>query len=751
MADDRIQLIFDILEGKNTAKAALKETANVASTLTGSLKAVGVVAGATLAGIAAAGAAVIAVFKEAIPEANEQEDAINRLNVAMKLTGSFSKNAAKDFENFADKLALTSRNSDDAIFNQLALSKSLGATNSQAKLIVKTAADMSAALGIDFESAVQNLSLTMEGSVGKLGKFDSRLKELNITQLQAGDAIKILAERFNGAGVGSLNSFSGQVIQAKNAMNDLLEEIGFIVTKNPSVIQAIERIKDVFKGLKTLFAENKNALKSFTDILVDVFLRGISLAVGAIGTFAKVINELFRNINNLVDNFTLKKLNSEMEEAKRRAIEDPDPSSRAKQGRIADSRQSVIDSFTGINFDENKTFLSMQESLDKFTRNSKNILGQPLDKNRQAPETDFSGGNKSTIKSFSSELIQSLKDEMPKLVGSLTKGAAGVSEIFGAGTSMAATAGSKFLTNIGMGAAGSALNIAAPGLGSIVQLLSQGQDVTRATIKAFTNAIPEIVENIIESLPVLIEELVIGLNDAMIRVADKADVIIVRFANAMGVAAPGIAISLGKAMAFQIPFELAKSLPMVFIEAAGSFTTEIVKGAGRFTWEVVNGAGGFIAEILKGAGRFIEEMISGAGRFINELVSKIPVIGGFLGGGGIGGGIAGSLLGGIVGGPVGSVVGAIGGAFGFSKGGEIPGGFPNDSFPARLTSGERVLTPSENKALMQGVAETNSLLAQILMNLGKGGSPSQINVKIGERDLANILLDMDRRNLLRTA
>jgi hypothetical protein len=53
--------------------------------------------------------------------------------------------------------------------------------------------------------------------------------------------------------------------------------------------------------------------------------------------------------------------------------------------------------------------------------------------------------------------------------------------------------------------------------------------------------------------------------------------------------------------------------------------------------------------------------------------------------------------------PAGVALVAIGGALrnlkpkGFATGGVIPPGFPNDSYYARLTSGERVLTPSQNK------------------------------------------------------
>lgn len=46
---------------------------------------------------------------------------------------------------------------------------------------------------------------------------------------------------------------------------------------------------------------------------------------------------------------------------------------------------------------------------------------------------------------------------------------------------------------------------------------------------------------------------------------------------------------------------------------------------------------------------------------------------------------------------------------GFATGGVIPAGFPNDSYLARLTSGERVLTPSQNKEWERGAFGGNNI------------------------------------------
>jgi len=99
---------------------------NLASTVADIAK-VAVAAGAAIAG---------GVTAKSIQLASEQEDAVNRLTTALITAGDFSSEALKDFEAFASGLQKISRFGDEAILNQLALAKSFGATNSQAKDIV---------------------------------------------------------------------------------------------------------------------------------------------------------------------------------------------------------------------------------------------------------------------------------------------------------------------------------------------------------------------------------------------------------------------------------------------------------------------------------------------------------------------------------------------------------------------------------------------------------------------------------------
>ena len=87
---------------------------------------------------------------------------------------------------------------------------------------------------------------------------------------------------------------------------------------------------------------------------------------------------------------------------------------------------------------------------------------------------------------------------------------------------------------------------------------------------------------------------------------------------------------------------------------------------------------------------------------------------------------------------------------------EVPSGFPNDTFPARLTSGERVVDTNTNSDLKDFLAsaggagfggqEAIALLRQIASKLGSSGGSQTIEVMIDKKVLGRTILDLNRRN-----
>ena len=236
--------------GKKFEKGFEKKTLNLGNVLRKSFSG--------LAGIVA-GIGLARTLTEGIRLAGIQEDAVNRLNTALKVSGDFTKQQSLELQVFASELQKVTRFGDEVILNQLALAKSFGATNEQAKQVVAAAADLAGALGIDLESATRNVAKTLGGYAGELGEVIPALKALTKEQLQAGAGIDALSKQFAGTAAQRAKTFSGQVDQLGNAFGDTLEELGFFITKNETLLGLLQGgvsvLQDFGGGLRVIRKE----------------------------------------------------------------------------------------------------------------------------------------------------------------------------------------------------------------------------------------------------------------------------------------------------------------------------------------------------------------------------------------------------------------------------------------------------------------------------------------------------------------
>ena len=240
-----------------------------------------------------AGKQILGGFKAVTDAAIVQENAINNLNTALKLSGDFTETASQDFQKFASELQNVSTQGDETTLELLALSKSFDTTNEGAKKLTLAATELGAATGQDANNALKQLGKTLGGSLGRLGDQIPQLKEFTAEQLKAGAAIDLVIERFGGAASAQIQTFGGSVTQLKNSFGDLLEEIGFTLTKSPELIAAIGGIKD---GINILGNFIKNTDIDFGALLAD----GIEIALKTSVAFFKFFTTNLGRLSRLV-------------------------------------------------------------------------------------------------------------------------------------------------------------------------------------------------------------------------------------------------------------------------------------------------------------------------------------------------------------------------------------------------------------------------------------------------------------------
>ena len=251
---------------------------------------------------AAAGAAIAFGFKKGIDEAIKQEDAVNRLNFALKSTGQFSIKASEDIQKFADQLEATSKFGGDAALTAAGLIQQLVALDTQGlKRATQASADLAAFLGTDLENAASIVAKALEGNVGALSKFGIKVEQGSSKAQTFNNVLSALEGRFSGAAESQVNTFSGAVAQLGGAFNKLFEEIGNIITRSPVIISLIKDTKDAFIAGAVAIAEFGqsfniiesiiNPLARFNQGVITYVIAPLEL-VGNIGKFVFLkINE----------------------------------------------------------------------------------------------------------------------------------------------------------------------------------------------------------------------------------------------------------------------------------------------------------------------------------------------------------------------------------------------------------------------------------------------------------------------------
>ena len=719
--------------------------------------------------VAAAAAAAFA-GKKVIDAAVAQEKAINALNQALIRTGDYSKETSEDLQRFASELQDVTTIGDEATLELLALAKSFGVSNEEAKKLVTTAADASVALGVDARTALEQLGGTLSGTQGRLAKFVPEVKELGIEALKNGEAIDIFAEKFAGAAKGELQTFSGAAQQLSNTFGDLLEEVGFFITRSPLVLSAIKGLKNVFSTLIDFIKTNGDTLRTTIGNAVEFLIKGFAIlaknvlpplldillilvrvldalqgaafdAVKAFVGFDAVrssITFLTRAVLALADTVLEGLLGAFKQVAKFVGVEVPGIENAI--GGIRDKIEELATADTGS---------ALSEFVNKAA-DARDAAGQLVVETIKSIQD---GANSINYDKLANDISEGLKGKIqidPKISKGTKKSFLDLAEDFGSSAvekiranigSAAATFGKQFLNILVAGTKKTSetnaliqkLEVELANTSDIEKrkdLEKQITEAQEAQIKAqkdaayeFTSEIGAFVADVflpgagqfvklfldLAKDPEAFAQFIEGLVENLPEIIDALAEAMPKVAEALAENADKIALAIGYAF-----LKLAEGSINGIIRALEIALNNLFRELGN--------------AILSAGDQFVFKILDGATNFISKIVESIE--GAFDFGGKT-----------KVGGTLGSVTESIKSAFGFAEGGIVPPGFPNDSGLAAVTSGEMVLNESQQQNLFK------------LLNQGGFGGGNQmltVNLVMNEEILAKQILEINRDNL-RTA
>jgi hypothetical protein len=679
-----VEIDFDLIAGKNEVSKALSETSREVEKLSATIKRTSSNSDSFLTSLksnyVAVGAAIYAVTSAAgsfFRAAAEAEENVSRLNIALKQTGIYSVGASQGIQSLSASLAKNSTYTDDAILSTSIMLQNLGQFTKEGleKATIATV-ELASAMKMDLESAATFVGKAASGNTIALGKMGIEIKKGKNDAETFANTLSSLA-RFSGSAEAATKTLGGSVKSLSNSFSEIIESLGKSAFGD-AFVREVNKIKN---GLDQIRSDMDVA--SFSDVKLPKLIpalkqkRKIDLEITASKMPKEIQNIFSLDTRTIQLDFKTASANPFLDSINQigEATTKTSKLLLDTETRRAEAAQKAKDEFLKA-----YEMASEQRSIDRTN------------------EERWSKDREDGWKKFNDQIMEGEKKrvEFIKNMGEL-----GATPLQGkAGAEKLLLAGSK----AGLNALSAGLGDAA---GPLIQGLMQGPEQTKAMVKEFAQAIPDLVSNLVESAPVFIEEL-----------ANQAPKIIEKLAK--------------------------KFTEPAFLEAlAKSAIYAATAGAAAFMKDMISK----IPDFFKNFGEGLIQVIKDA---FNSATGGIADIGG--GGGAVGTGVRVQKA---------ILTGGLSEVFGFARGGQVskvPNGFPNDSFPAMLQSSELVVdrsTAERLNAFLDGnmapeSSTTDSLLALILNKLSEPMNVAT-SANINGKAFADIILQLNRNNARLTA
>jgi hypothetical protein len=725
-----------------------------------------------------AGRAVINGINAVIDAASRQQDAVNNLNTALKVAGDFSEEASRDFQDFASSIQAVTKFGDEAVLEQVALAKAFGATNEQAKLVVEAATELSAATGKSLEEATRQVSKTLGGFAGELGEVNPLIKSLTKEQLAAGEAARVLIQQYSGSAAGQVKTFSGATAQLSNSYGDLLEKFGQFIIESPFVINAINAISDginlfgnsvegnregvnsLIKGTIQFGLELSKLVTNVLGFAIQAFLKFqsiieivISKIFGLTASFLKfsplagILSKLGVDTAGLGDEFKL------LELASQRASEQSQ-----KNFEGVGKGVEVVTDFVD---DLNKKASAVNKTLATTAKVGNEVSKVAPIAQSQAPvpvkvEAEAKKSANDVGQGIADTLTGGLASALNPVVGVVQGAIGAVQGLIDVVPNILNAIGGIFksLTNLPNaifdaleGLLDALVDFVASFLPNLVR--SIGRLLTKF-VTFLLRDLPKAFLSLVRELPAIFKDLFKELPNLIITLLEELPTIVTEFVELLVDAIPSIidslvtslitnggivriAVALARALVIDLPIALARG----FINAISNIGGSVFKNLGNIFSGGIKLPKLDFSGLSSAVNDFLKKILDLPGQIADSILKALGLKGGS------GEGVAKQVFTS----PDVAISNLLGGnqrkkILGFAEGGLVPSGFPNDTFPARLTSGEQVIDRTDNKRLSRFLdSQENANQSPQVINL---------TLKVGESELAKVLLNLNRQGF-RTA
>lgn len=214
-----------------------------------------------------------------------QEKAELQLRAALQANGREVDRLFNRYNEFAKEMQRVSVIGDETTLSMLAQAESFGLSADSAERAVKNSIAMQSAFGVNAQSALRYTAALEEGNATMLTRYIPSLREIKDESDRVAEAQRILGNAFSSAEAEAQGS-TGQMIQMKNAVGDLLEVVGEVVSE--AIMPYVKRVKELAESLQLA---DKETIKMVV---------GVGALVAAMGPALIIVGKLIVAIGALL-------------------------------------------------------------------------------------------------------------------------------------------------------------------------------------------------------------------------------------------------------------------------------------------------------------------------------------------------------------------------------------------------------------------------------------------------------------------
>ena len=210
-----------------------------------------------------------------------QEKAELQLRAALQANGRQVDQLFGRYNAFAQEMQRLTVVGDETTLAMLAQAESFGLTGDAAERAIKNSIAMQSAFGVNAQSALRYTAALEEGNATMLTRYLPSLREIEDESERVAEAQRILGNAFSSAEAEAQGS-TGQMIQMKNAVGDLLEVVGGVIAE--AIMPLVRRMKELAEQAQTV---NPAMIK------MGVVIAGVVASIGplliVLGSLTKAI------------------------------------------------------------------------------------------------------------------------------------------------------------------------------------------------------------------------------------------------------------------------------------------------------------------------------------------------------------------------------------------------------------------------------------------------------------------------------